>query len=424
MRENSTEFVERRDLAKRNPTSSFGFGTQSPNKPESGLDRVRAVAKRDSRLQFNNLYHHLTQELLVKAYYELNSNSAAGVDRETWTSYGSKLSERIKEIHERLQQQSYDLQPSLRIWLPKPDGRKRLIGIAALEDKIVQQALSWILGSIYEEDFLGFSYGFRPGRGQHQALDAVYVAITQRKVSYVLDADIQGFFDNMQHDRLLKFVEHRISDKRTLDLIRKTLVAGVLDEDGEWSESVVGTPQGAVASPTYSNIYLHYALDLWVNRWRKQNARGEVYIIRYPDDFIICFQYRSDGERLNLALRERLSQFGLTLHREKTRLMEFGRFAAQNRKERKMGKPESFDFLGFTHICDVRRKDGKFKLTRHTIAKRLRMKLKGIKLLMKRRRSTNTRTRQMAESGDEWFVQLLRSAGQQRFFERFSDANL
>jgi group II intron reverse transcriptase/maturase len=250
----------------------------------------------------------------------------------------------------------------------------RPLGIAALEDKIVQQAVVWVLQAIYEEEFLGFSYGFRPGRSQHNALDAIWVAIMQRKVSWILDADIRGFFDSISHEWIEKLVGHRIGDKRILRLIRKWLTAGV-SEDGEWSRTVVGTPQGATVSPILSNIYLHYVLDLWVEAWRKSRARGEVYIVRYADDFVMGFQYRDDAEAFHQALGERMQKFGLELKEEKTRLIEFGRFAAENRAKRGEGKPETFEFLGFTHICARRRKDGRFTVRRKTIAKRLRKKV-------------------------------------------------
>ena len=276
--------------------------------------------------------------------------------------------------------------PSKRIWIPKADGRRRPIGIATLEDKIVQKGLVWVLESIYEEDFLGFSYGFRPGRSPHRALDALYVAITQRKVNWVLDADIQGFFDNVSHDWLLRFLEHRVSDPRTLRLVKKFLRAGV-SEDGQWTKTEVGTPQGSVASPLLANVYLHYVLDLWVHWWRRHHARGEVYIVRYADDFVVCFQYPSDGNRFVEALRNRLTKFELTLHKEKTRLIEFGRFAISNRCECSQGKPETFDFLGFTHICGKRHSNGKFTVRRKTIAKRLRAKIQEIRGELLRNRS-------------------------------------
>lgn len=248
----------------------------------------------------------------------------------------------------------------------------------ALEDKVVQQALSWIIQSIYETDFLGFSYGFRPGRSQHDALDAVYVAIMQKKVSWVLDADIKGFFDKISHEWLMKFLAHRITDRKTLRLAEQFLKAGV-EEDGKWSKTVVGTPQGSVISPLYANIYLHYVLDLWVEQWRQKRARGEVYIIRYADDFVVGFQYKTDGEQFHQDLQARLNHFGLTLHETKTRLIEFGRFAQSNRQARKEGKPETFTFLGFVHACAQRRNDGKFTVRRKTIAKRQRATTKRVK---------------------------------------------
>lgn len=251
------------------------------------------------------------------------------------------------------------------------------VTVGALEDKIVQQAVRVVLEQIYEEDFLGFSYGFRPGRGNHDALDALYVGLSKRKVNWVLDADIRGFFDAIDHQWMLRFLEHRIADRRILRLIRKWLIAGV-SEDGKWSRTTVGTPQGAVISPLLANIYLHYVLDLWVNQWRKRQARGEVIVVRYADDFALGFQYHSDAQRLHRELRSRLQQFGLTLHPEKTRLIEFGRFAERNRKRRDQGKPETFDFLGFTHYCG-RLRDGSFKVKRKSIAKRMRVTLARIK---------------------------------------------
>jgi RNA-directed DNA polymerase len=384
----SAEFVERRVLAKRNTGQPPVTGTQSLEGTESGLARIRAAAKREPKLQFNNLYHHITYERLHQAYFALKRKAASGVDNMSWAGYGERLDERLSDLHTRLQQHRYKPQPSLRMWITKENGAKRPIGITALEDKIVQQALAWILQSIYEEDFLGFSYGFRPGRSQHNALDAIYIAITQKKVSWILDADIQGFFDNLDHDWLLKFIQHRISDKRILRLVERTLKAGV-EEEGVWSKTTVGTPQGSVISPLYANIYLHYVLDLWVEQWRKRKARGEVYIVRYCDDFVLGFQYRSDGERFLQDLKLRLQRFGLKLHKEKTRLIEFGRFAISNRKERGQRKPETFDFLGFKHICGQRFSDGQFKLIRHTIMKRQRKKLKEVKEQLKKMRCVN-----------------------------------
>jgi group II intron reverse transcriptase/maturase len=308
----------------------------------------------------------------------LKRDAAAGVDDVTWREYGEGLEERLVDLHDRIHGGRYRAKPSKREWIPKPDGRQRPIGITALEDKIVQKALVTVLEQIYEEDFLGFSYGFRPGKSQHHALDALYVAITQRKVSWVLDADIRGFFDMLHHGWLVKFVEHRVADPRVLRLIRKFLRAGV-SEDGQWSKTEVGTPQGAVISPLLANIYLHYALDLWVHWWRDHRAKGEVYIIRYCDDFVLGFQYQADARQFQGALAQRLEKFGLELHPDKTRLIEFGRFAANNRKNRGQGKPETFDFLGFTHYCSKRRSDGGFTVRRKTIAKKMRAKLKKVK---------------------------------------------
>ena len=277
-----------------------------------------------------------------------------------------------------MQSGKYCAKPSKRIWLPKPDGRQRPIGIAVLEDKIVQQAVVLILNQIYEVDFLGFSYGFRPGRSQHNALDALWVAITQRKVNWVLDADIRSFFDTIDHRWIIRFVEHRIADSRILRLISKWLRAGV-SEDGQWSKTTVGTPQGSVVSPMLANIYLHYVLDQWVNKWRNSDARGEVKIVRYADDAVMGFQYRDDAERFQQELRKRLGKFGLEIHDEKTRLIEFGRYAEANRVKRGEGKPETFDFLGFTHICGRTPKKKRYTVLRKTVAKRLRAKIKEVK---------------------------------------------
>lgn len=383
--ERPAEFVEKRPSAKGNPGQTTVTGTQSSESALSGLDRIREAAKRDKNLQFTNLLHHVTEEHLDTAYRKLNPKAAKGIDRVTWHEYGESLKERLATLHEQIHKGSYRAKPSKRVWIPKRDGKQRPIGIASLEDKIVQQALVDILQPIYEEDFLGFSYGARPGRNQHNALDAVYVAITQRKVSWVLDADLRSFYDSLNHDWLMKFLEHRIADQRVLRLIRKFLQAGV-SEDGKWTKTEVGTPQGAVISPLLANIYLHYVLDLWVNRWRKRRARGEVYIVRYCDDFVMGFQYHSDARMFQIELNQRLAKFGLELHQEKTRLIEFGRFAAATRKARGEKKPETFDFLGFTHICDRRRKSGKFIVRRKTIGKRLREKIKDVRTTLKRKR--------------------------------------
>lgn len=380
------ESVERRPVAKGNSGQATATGTQGSGEASSALDRVRQAARRDGKQRFSNLLHHVTTSLLWEAYISLKRDAAAGVDEVTWEQYGEGLAERLADLHDRIQGERYRAKPSRRLWIPKADGRQRPIGIASLEDKIVQKALVLVLQSIYEEDFLGFSHGFRVGRNPHHALDALYVAITTRKVSWVLDADIRGFFDTLDHGWLMKFVEHRVSDPRILRLIRKFLRAGV-SEDGQWSKTETGTPQGAVISPLLANIYLHYVLDLWVQQWRTRHARGEVYIVRYADDFVLGFQYKSDAQRFGEELRQRLAKFGLELHEGKTRLIEFGRFAASNREERGEGKPETFDFLGFTHYCASRRSDGKFTVKRKTIAKRMRAKLVQVREILKRIRS-------------------------------------
>ncbi len=329
--------------------------------------------------------HHITIDLLRETYKAQKRDAAPGIDEVTWQQYGEELEGNLTNLHRRVQNGRYRAKPSKRIWLPKPDGRQRPIGIAVLEDKIIQQAVVWVINQIYEEDFMGFSYGFRPGRSQHNALDALWVGITRRKVCWVLDAAIRSFFDTVEHDWLMKFIEHRIADPRLLRLIRKWLRAGV-SESGQWSKTTVGTPQGAVISPILANIYLHYVLDLWVNHWRKKQASGEVIIVRYADDVVMGFQYRSEAERFLQELRERMAKFGLELHHEKTRLIEFGRHAAANRAVRGEGKPETFDFLGFTHICATTRKNNRFTVRRKTIAKRLQGKARAVREEIMRRR--------------------------------------
>jgi RNA-directed DNA polymerase len=343
----------------------------------SGLDRIREAAREDKSCRFTSLIHHITIGLLKDSFLALKRDAAPGVDDVTWHQYGEQLEERLPDLYERVQSGKYRAMPSKRVWIPKPDGRKRPIGIAVLEDKIVQQAVVVVLSQIYEVDFLGFSYGFRPNRHQHRALDAVWVGIMQRKVDWVLDADIRGFFDTIDHEWLMRFLEHRIADPGILRLIRKWLRAGV-SEEGQWSRTTVGTPQGAVISPLLANIYLHYVLDLWVDSWRKR-VRGDVIIVRYADDWITGFQDQNEAQLFQQQLGERLAKFGLELNHEKTRLIELGRFAMANRAKRGGGKPETFDFLGFTHICATTRKAKRFTILRKTIAKRLRAKMKEVR---------------------------------------------
>lgn len=359
--------------------------TQSLEELLPRLDRLGKAAKRSKTLQFTNLMHHISLLLLQKAFYQLNKKAIKGVDDLGWHDYEKDVLTRLKDLHQRLQSGRYKAQPVKRLWIPKGNGEERPIGITAIEDKIVQQTIVWLLEPIYEEDFLGFSYGFRPKRNQHQALDAVYMAISVKKVSWVLDADLKGFFDSINHQWMIRFLEQRIADKRILRLIKGWLSACVM-EDKCTHKTWVGTPQGAVISPLLANIYLHYALDLWVHQWRKRHARGEVYIVRYADDFVIGLQYETDGILIKQALQQRLAKFDLCFNEEKTQLIEFGRFARSNRQTRGQRKPETFDFLGFTHICSQARFNGKFKLVRHSIKKRLRAKLKQIKEQLNKKR--------------------------------------
>lgn len=336
-------------------------------------------------MRFTALLHHVDVDRLRTAFHALKRDAAPGVDGMTWEQYAEHLEENLRELHGRLHRGAYRAKPSRRAYIPKADGRQRPLGIAALEDKVVQRAVVEVLNAIYEMDFLGFSYGFRPGRSQHDALDALAVGIFRGKVNWVLDADIRGFFDAIDHGWLVKFLEHRIGDQRVVRLVQKWLAAGVL-EDGTWARSEVGSPQGATVSPLLANLYLHHVLDLWVQRWRSKEARGDLVIVRYADDFIVGFQHRSDAERFRAELSQRLAKFGLELHSEKTRLIAFGKFAHSNRRERGLdGKPETFNFLGLTHICG-RSRAGKFLLLRHTERRRMTAKLHEVTDQLLRRR--------------------------------------
>ena len=379
----SAEGEEGRPLIKENTHQSSTHSTQSEARVSQGLAGVRKAARERKGMQFTALLHHLTVGLLRESFYALKRKAAPGVDGVTWEEYEPELEGRMIDLHSRIHRGAYRAQPSRRVYILKPDGRQRPLGVAALEDKIVQHAVVTILNQIYEEDFRGFSYGFRPGRSQHQALDALYVAITRKKVSFVLDADIRGFFDNLDRGWLLKFLQHRVADPRMLRLIQKWLEAGVMEE-GEWKDTEIGTPQGSVISPLLANIYLHYVFDLWVDAWRKKCAHGDVVVVRYADDNVLGFQYQTDADRFLSDFRERLGKFGLELHPDKTRRIEFGRRAERDRKRRGEGKPETFDFLGFTHISGKDR-NGNFAVKRHTIGKRLRGKLADIKQQLRRR---------------------------------------
>jgi len=380
----SAEAGEGRVRTKENIVQPNTSPTQSGERVSHGLSGVREVAKARRQERFTALLHHLSVNLLQDSFYALKRQAAPGVDGVTWQEYEDGLEGRISDLHSRVHRGAYRAQPSRRVYIPKADGRQRPLGIAALEDKIVQQAVVTILNQIYEVDFKGFSYGFRPGRSPHQALDALTVGIQRKRVNWVLDADIRGFFDNMSHEWTMKFVEHRVADSRILRLIQKWLQAGV-SEDGQWSETTVGTPQGAVVSPLLANVYLHYVFDLWVEAWRKKLAKGDVIVVRYADDLVVGFENRADAERFLKAFRERLAKFGLELHPEKTRLIEFGRFAAPNRKQRGEGKPETFTFLGFTHYCGKQRSNGAFIVWRETAKKRMVAKLHAIKAELRRR---------------------------------------
>jgi RNA-directed DNA polymerase len=371
------EDVEGRPLTKENTEELNSCRTPSRGSESNGLDRVRQAARKDKELRFTALLHHVNPELLRSSYHSLKKRAAAGVDGVSWEEYGQDLEARLADLHGRIHRGAYRAKPSRRVWIQKTDGRQRPLGIAALEDKIVQHAVGAVLTQIWEEDFVGFSYGFRAGRSQHDALDALYVGITQKKVNWIIDLDIKSFFDKIGHDWMIQFVEHRIADERVVRLIRKWLKAGVM-EDGQWFGTEEGTPQGSVISPILANLYLHYVLDVWAKVWREKVAGGDMIIVRYADDAVLGFQHREDAERLLEQLQERVRKFGLELHPDKTRLIEFGRYAAERRKKRGEGKPETFDFLGFTHICGRSRETGYFTVVRKTIGQRMAAKLKAI----------------------------------------------
>lgn len=375
------ESAEGRRATKGNAPQAHSYRTQSRGSESQGLWRVRQAARRDRRIRFTALFHHITPQLLRASYWELNHQAVPGIDGETWREYGKHLVARIEDLDERVKRGTYRAKPSKRAWIAKAGGQRPL-GMAALEDKIVQQAVRRVLEEIFEAEFVGLSYGFRPGRSAHDALDALWVGVMGRRINWVLDCDIRGFFDAIDHGWLMKFIEHRVGDHRVLRLIGKWLRAGV-SEEGKRSKTVVGTPQGSVISPLLANVYLHYVLDLWVTHWGKHHAQGDVIAVRYADDFVLGFQHRLEAQRCLQELRERLGKFGLELQSEKTRLIEFGRFAAERRSEVGLGKPETFSFLGFTHYCGKTGK-GAFTIKRQSIARRMRAKLMEIKAQLKR----------------------------------------
>ena len=379
----SAEAAEGRVRTKENDVHHHTYPTQSGIRVSQGLGGVRRRAQARKQERFTALLHHLTVDLLRESYYALKRNAAPGVDGVSWQEYEHNLEESLVSLHQRVHRGAYRAQPSRRVYIPKADGRQRPLGIAALEDKIVQQAVVRILNQIYEVDFRGFSYGSRPGRSPHQALDALHVGINRKRVNWILDADIRGFFDNMSHEWTMKFMAHRIADNRVLRLIQKWLKAGV-SEEGEWSETTAGTPQGAVISPLLANVYLHYVFDLWIEVWRQKVASGEVVVVRYADDLVVGFQHRNDAERFLAEFKERLASFALELHPDKTRLIEFGRFAQVNRQRRGEGKAATFTFLGFTHYCATNSK-GYFVVGRTTQPKRMQATLRKIKAVLRER---------------------------------------
>jgi len=380
----TAEQAEQRNLVEGNSSRQNTSRARDREVVQSALGRIRQAAVKDKRARFTSLMHHIYDlSMLREAYYELKRDAAPGVDGATWREYGEELEQHLADLSARLRRGGYRAKPVRRVFITKEDGRPRPLGVTALEDKIVQRATVEVLNAIYETEFLDFSYGYRPGKSQHNALDALHVGL-ERKVDWVLDGDLSGFFDGLDHQWLIKFVEHRIADQRVVRLIRKWLNAGVL-EKGEWRCSEEGTPQGGSASPLLANIYLHYVFDLWVRHWRKTKAQGEMIVVRWADDFVVGFQHQGEAEQFHQELAERLAKFNLKLHPEKTRVIEFGRYAAERRQRRGQGKPETFNFLGFTHICGKRKSDGRFTVLRRTMSKRKRNKLKAVNAALRQR---------------------------------------
>lgn len=377
------ESMERRGGTKGNAIQHGARRTQSRGSVSSALDRIRTIAKAKRKERFTALLHHVTPELLETSYYALKRDAAPGVDGLTWQAYEECFEANLADLHNRIQSGVYRALPSRRRMIPKPSGGERPLGIASLEDKIAQRALAEVLNAIYETDFKGFSYGFRPRRSQHNALDALAVAITNTRVNWILDADIRAFFDTVSHEWLLRFLELRIGDRRVLRLIRKWLRAGIMDGT-TFSATTQGTPQGSVISPLLSNVYLHYVYDLWADQWRRRHAQGNVVIVRYADDSVVGFEHEHDATSFLAAFRERLERFALHVHSDKTRIIEFGRYAAERRERRGLGKPETFTFLGFVHICGTS-SNGKYLLLRRTRRDRLRATLRSIKERLRRR---------------------------------------
>ena len=397
----AAEFVERRGGAKENAELQSTVRTQSREAVSQAQVRIREAVSRNRQGKLTALLHHISVDVLRASFFGLKKSAAPGVDEMTWTEYAGDLESNLLDLHNRVHRGAYRALPSRRTYIPKADGRQRPLGIASLEDKIVQAAVVAILTPIYEAEFLGFSYGFRPGRSQHQALDALAFGIGKKRVNWILDCDVQSFFDKVSREWLVRFVEHRIGDRRIVRLISKWLTAGVL-EDGRLIEMEEGTPQGAVISPLLANIYLHYVYDLWGRQWRKRCAAGDMIVVRYADDTIAGFEHRHEAEQFLADLKVRLACFGLNLHPDKTRLIEFGRFAIANRRPQGRGKPESFTFLGFTHYCATRRNGSGFVLGRKPMAKRMRTKLREIKEKLMATRHEGI------DGQGQWLAQVLR----------------
>ena len=382
----AAEEMEGRTLAKRSAGEEATIRMQSRDKVSFGLEGVRRRARKDKTCCFTSLLHHITPGLLRQSFYELNRKAVPGIDGVTWQDYEKQLEERLPNLHAEIHKGSYRAKPVLRTYIPKADGQQRPLGVTAIEDKLVQQAVVNVLTPIYETAFYGFSYGYRPERSPHRALDALATGILTRPINWILDVDLQNFFDSIPHDTLLELIRKRVGDKRVLRLVSKWLKTGY-SEDGKIMRQTAGTPQGSVISPLLANIYLHYALDEWVENERRSHPDGEVIIVRYADDVVLGFQYKTEAERYLEALKERLGTYSLTLHPRKTRLIEFGRYAAERRKKRGEGKPESFDFLGFTHLCSRTRKGGYF-LKRKTKSKGQRKTLQDIKASLRKQMHT------------------------------------
>ena len=380
----AAETAEGSGLAKGNSPEGHDARTQRRVHASDGIERVRQAARRERRQRFTALLHHVYDvKRLRTAYFALKRDAAAGIDGQTWQHYGEALEANLQDLSARLQRGAFRASPVRRAYIPKADGRQRPLGVPTLEDKLVQRAVVEVLNPIYEQDFLGFSYGFRPTRSPHRALDALTVGIERRSVNWVLDADIQGFFDTLNHEWLVRFLEHRVADRRVVRLIQRWLSAGVL-EDGTRSRSEIGTVQGGSISPLLANIYLHYVFDLWIQRWRRTEARGDVVVVRFADDFVVGFEHREEAERFLAALRERFARFGLALHPGKTRLIEFGRYADRTRRTRGDGKPATFNFLGFTHLC-AKTRQGRFTVRRQTMRQRWQAKLREVKTALRQR---------------------------------------